>query len=58
MDGAWVNPKMIKICLDTNALQDNWLVTGEAFTFLSDLVAMGEAQVYVSEITLLEHIRH
>ncbi len=50
-------PTMIRICLDTNAFHENWLATGEAFTFIADLIAKEEAHVYVSEITILEHVR-
>lgn len=49
---------MIKICLDTNTLQNNWLATGEAFTLLGELIAKGECQASISEISVLEHIRH
>jgi hypothetical protein len=49
---------MIKICLDTNTLQNNWLATGEAFTLLGELIAKGECQASISEISILEHVRH
>ena len=49
---------MIKILLDTNAFQDNWLAQGEAFTLIADFVAKHRARVYVSEISVLEHVRH
>jgi hypothetical protein len=49
---------MIKICIDTNAFHDNWLLSGEVFTFLADFIAKGLGEVYVSEITILEHVRH
>ena len=49
---------MIKICLDTNALQNNWLATGEAFTLLGELIAKGECEASFSEISILEHVRH
>lgn len=49
---------MIRICLDTNTLQNNWLATGEAFTLLGELIAKGECQASISEISVLEHIRH
>jgi hypothetical protein len=49
---------MIKICLDTNTLHDNWLAIGEAFTLLGELIAKGGCKAYVSEISVLEHVRH
>jgi hypothetical protein len=49
---------MIKICLDTNTLQNNWLATGEAFTLLGELIAKGECAIFLSEISILEHVRH
>jgi hypothetical protein len=49
---------MIKIAFDTTSFQDNWLAQGEAFTLLEDFIAKGEAKGYVSEITVLEHLRH
>ncbi len=48
---------MIRICLDTNAFHENWLAAGEAFTFIADLIAKQEGRAYVSEITILEHMR-
>jgi hypothetical protein len=49
---------MMKICLDTNALQNNWLATGEAFTLLGELIAKGECEAFLSEISIQEHVRH
>jgi hypothetical protein len=48
----------MKICLDTNTLQNNWLATGEAFTLLGELIAKGECEAFISEISILEHVRH
>jgi hypothetical protein len=49
---------MIKICLDTNTLHENWLPAGEAFTFLAELIATGECEIFISEVSILEHVRH
>jgi hypothetical protein len=49
---------MLKIGLDTNVFQENWLALGEAFTLLADFIAKGEGRAYVSEITVREHARH
>lgn len=49
---------MIKICLDTNTLHDNWLASGEAFTFLGELIAKGGCKAFISEVSILEHVRH
>jgi len=49
---------MIKICLDTNTLHDNWLATGEAFTLLGELISKAGCEAFVSEVSVLEHVRH
>ncbi|HEV2487616.1 MAG TPA: PIN domain-containing protein [Terracidiphilus sp.] len=49
---------MIKICLDTNAFQDNWTASGEAFTFLAEFIKSGLAEVFISEVSILEHVNH
>jgi hypothetical protein len=49
---------MIKIGIDTNAFQGNWLAQGESFTLLADFIAKGYANAFVSEVTVLEHVRH
>jgi hypothetical protein len=49
---------MIKVLLDTNTVQDNWLASGEAFTLLGELVARGKCEVFMSEVSILEHVRH
>jgi hypothetical protein len=49
---------MIKILLDTNTVHDNWLAIGEAFTLLGELAARGKCDVFMSEISILEHVRH
>jgi hypothetical protein len=48
----------IKVCLDTNALHENWLATGEAFTVLEDAIVKGGCAVVVSEVSVLEHVHH
>lgn len=49
---------MIKILLDTNTVHENWLATGEAFTLLAELGSSGKCEVFISEISILEHMRH
>jgi hypothetical protein len=49
---------MIKILLDTNTVHENWLAIGEAFTLLGELASRGKCDVFISEISILEHIRH
>jgi hypothetical protein len=49
---------MIKILLDTNTLHENWLAEGEAFTFIGELIALGACEAFISEIAILEHVRH
>jgi len=49
---------MIKILLDTNTVHENWLAIGEAFTLLGELASRGKCEVFISEISVLEHVRH
>jgi hypothetical protein len=49
---------MIKICLDTNTLQKNWVASGEAFTLLGELIAKGGCEAFISEVSIREHVRH
>lgn len=49
---------MIKILLDTNTVHENWLAIGEAFTLLGELASRGKCDVFISEISILEHVRH
>lgn len=49
---------MIKILLDTNTVHDNWLAVGEAFTLLGELASRGKCEIFISEISVLEHVRH
>lgn len=37
---------------------ENWHASGEAFTLLAELVAKDECELYISEITVQEHVRH
>jgi PIN domain len=54
----WALDGMIKICLDTNTFQDNWIANGEAFTLLGEFIAKGVCETYISEVSILEHVRH
>jgi hypothetical protein len=49
---------MIKICFDTNAFQDNWVASGEAFMFLAEFIKSGLGEVFISEVSILEHTNH
>jgi hypothetical protein len=49
---------MIKILLDTNAIHGHWLLEAEAFTLLSELASRQKCEVFLSEVTILEHLRH
>ena len=40
---------MIKICLDANAFQDNWMASGEAFTFLAEFIKSGLSELCIPE---------
>ena len=49
---------VILVCLDTNSFHENWYATGESFTLLGDLISKKKCKVYVSEVAVLEHVRH